>query len=98
MHLSNIHPHVQPGTNSQQRLSEQSLVQQKTSQEATWAERSTVSLPVFSGAKDAGESGLQLIIPVGKGLIMHITFHGAARTVTGSQHLLEVNGKRLPPR
>ena len=26
---------------------------------------------------------------------MRITFHGAARTVTGSQHLLEVNGKRL---
>jgi metallo-beta-lactamase family protein len=26
---------------------------------------------------------------------MHITFHGAAQTVTGSQHLLEVNGKRI---
>jgi len=26
---------------------------------------------------------------------MKITFHGAARTVTGSQHLLEVNGKRI---
>lgn len=26
---------------------------------------------------------------------MQITFHGAARTVTGSQHLLEVNGKRI---
>ncbi|MDH4321489.1 MAG: MBL fold metallo-hydrolase [Desulfobulbaceae bacterium] len=26
---------------------------------------------------------------------MRITFHGAARTVTGSQHLLEVNGKRI---
>jgi metallo-beta-lactamase family protein len=26
---------------------------------------------------------------------MLITFHGAARTVTGSQHLLEVNGSRL---
>src|SRR5512144_3217088 len=26
---------------------------------------------------------------------MRITFHGAARTVTGSMHLLEVNGTRL---
>ncbi|MBN1230842.1 MAG: MBL fold metallo-hydrolase [Anaerolineales bacterium] len=26
---------------------------------------------------------------------MQITFHGAARTVTGSQHLLEVNGSRI---
>lgn len=26
---------------------------------------------------------------------MRLTFHGAARTVTGSQHLLEVNGKRI---
>lgn len=26
---------------------------------------------------------------------MRITFHGAARTVTGSQHLLEINGHRL---
>jgi metallo-beta-lactamase family protein len=27
--------------------------------------------------------------------MMQISFHGAARTVTGSQHLLEVNGKRI---
>lgn len=26
---------------------------------------------------------------------MNITFHGAAQTVTGSQHLLEVNGRRI---
>jgi metallo-beta-lactamase family protein len=26
---------------------------------------------------------------------MKITFHGAARTVTGSQHLLQINGRRL---
>jgi len=26
---------------------------------------------------------------------MRINFHGAARTVTGSQHLIEVNGSRL---
>ena len=26
---------------------------------------------------------------------MKITFHGAAKTVTGSQHLLEVNGRRI---
>src|ERR1700709_218979 len=26
---------------------------------------------------------------------MTITFHGAAETTTGSQHLLEVNGKRI---
>jgi metallo-beta-lactamase family protein len=26
---------------------------------------------------------------------MKITFHGAARTVTGSQHLLEINGKKI---
>lgn len=26
---------------------------------------------------------------------MRLTFHGAARTVTGSQHLIEVNGKRI---
>lgn len=26
---------------------------------------------------------------------MRITFHGAARTVTGSQHLIEVNGKKI---
>ncbi len=26
---------------------------------------------------------------------MQITFYGAARTVTGSQHMIEVNGKRI---
>ncbi|MBZ0278207.1 MAG: MBL fold metallo-hydrolase, partial [Anaerolineae bacterium] len=26
---------------------------------------------------------------------MRLTFYGAARTVTGSQHLVEVNGKRI---
>src|SRR5688572_7029715 len=26
---------------------------------------------------------------------MQITFYGAARTVTGSQHLIEVNGQRI---
>ncbi len=26
---------------------------------------------------------------------MKVTFHGAAQTVTGSQHLVEVNGKRI---
>ncbi|MEN9564329.1 MAG: hypothetical protein RIR73_2573, partial [Chloroflexota bacterium] len=26
---------------------------------------------------------------------MRINFHGAAHTVTGSQHLLEINGKKL---
>src|SRR5215468_9850310 len=29
------------------------------------------------------------------GLRMQITFHGAARTVTGSQHLVEVNGRQI---
>jgi hypothetical protein len=26
---------------------------------------------------------------------MRLTFHGAAQTVTGSQHLLEINGSKL---
>ena len=26
---------------------------------------------------------------------MHITFHGAVQTVTGSQHLLELNGQKI---
>ncbi len=26
---------------------------------------------------------------------MNITFHGAARTTTGSMHLVEINGKRI---
>jgi metallo-beta-lactamase family protein len=26
---------------------------------------------------------------------MKITFHGATETVTGSQHLIEVNGKKI---
>ena len=26
---------------------------------------------------------------------MEVTFYGAARTVTGSQHLLEINGRRI---
>ena len=26
---------------------------------------------------------------------MRLNFHGAAHTVTGSQHLIEINGKRL---
>ncbi|MFO7576490.1 MAG: MBL fold metallo-hydrolase [Pelovirga sp.] len=31
----------------------------------------------------------------GQAARMKITFHGAARTVTGSQHLVEVNGKKI---
>jgi hypothetical protein len=30
-----------------------------------------------------------------EGKLMEITFWGAARAVTGSQHLIDVNGKRI---
>ena len=29
------------------------------------------------------------------GEIMKLTFHGAAKTVTGSQHIIDVNGYRI---
>ena len=32
---------------------------------------------------------------LGQARSVKISFHGAVRTTTGSQHLLEVNGKRL---
>ena len=38
--------------------------------------------------------GEQILSPCGR-LRMRINFHGAAHTVTGSQHLLEINGHRL---